>query len=183
MAAQDRIIQLRTRFAQFSEEPIKGSAGASASGGEPPWTPLERRVAKLEEDVGDIKQTLRDLAPRIIETHAAIQPMRDDIGLLKSQYGEIVRDVASSKTDLSKEIADTPADLSKEIADTRTDLSKAIVDMRSDLSKEISEVRTEVAEVKGVVSKLPSVATIIGVVIGAMGVVFAGLAVLAYIDK
>jgi hypothetical protein len=161
MMSEDKIFHLIERAENIEDAADSNSLAPAHAGGEPPWTPLERRVAKLEDDVGDIKQTLRDLAPRIIETHATMQPMREDIGLLKSQYGEIVRDVAVNKTGLSKEIADT----------------------RVALSKEISEIRTEVTEVKGIVSKLPSVATIIGVVIGAIGMVFAGLAVLAYIGK
>jgi len=152
--------RLKKRFRSY-ETASNRPDSSSGDGGEPPWGSLERRVAKLEDDVGDIKQIVRDLAPKITEIHAAIQPMREDIGLLKSQYGDVVRDVAATRTDLSKEISDT----------------------RAELSKDIGEIRTVVAEIKGMVSKLPSVVTIIATVIGAIGVVFAGLAVLAYFAK
>jgi uncharacterized coiled-coil protein SlyX len=165
--ADDNIIDLTEKLKKLSETaPVAHSLGSS--GGEPPWSPLDRRVARLEEDMGEVKQMLRELSPRIIETHAAMQPMRDDIAVLKTRTGE-----------LFKEASETRNGLSKDISDVKTEIFK----VRTDLSRDISEVRTEVAEIKGLVKNIPSVTQTIIIVIAILGTTFASLSVLAFLQS
>jgi len=153
MVSQDRVVQLRGQFVQLSEQPSAPTSIGSSSGGEPPWSPLERRVAKLEDDMSDVKDILRTLEPRIIEIHAAIQPMRDDIGMLKTQYGSLVKDVADSKAELSNEVDG----------------------VRKDLSKEIADIRPEVAEIKGLLRNIPGYWQTIVIVLAILGATFTAL--------
>jgi len=153
MVSQDRVVQLRGQFVQLSEQPSAPTSIGSSSGGEPPWSPLERRVAKLEDDMSDVKDILRTLEPRIIEIHAAIQPMRDDIGMLNTQYGSLVKDVADSKAELSNEVDG----------------------VRKDLSKEIADIRPEVAEIKGLLRNIPGYWQTIVIVLAILGATFTAL--------
>ena len=111
MVGDDAAERLKDKFRSY--EAASSTLAGGPSGGEPPWSPLERRVGKLEEDMGEIKTILRALEPRIIETHAAIQPMRDDIGTLKTQYGDLAKEISAVRTDLSKEISDVRSDVSE----------------------------------------------------------------------
>ncbi len=89
------------------------------------------------------------------EMHAGFMGVQKQFLEHQEQIGNLGKEIANVRVDLTEEIANVRVDLTKEIgdarkeiADVRADLTEEIADVRADLTKEIGEVRKEVGEVR-----------------------------------
>ncbi len=106
------------------------SPDGTAPPGETPHDPwMDARVTRLEDDMGEIKTTLRRLEPMIVRLDAVVPHL-------------------ATKADLTSEISAVRTDLTREIAAVRTDLTREIIAVRTDLTSEIAAVRTEIGMVR-----------------------------------
>jgi predicted nucleic acid-binding Zn-ribbon protein len=77
---------------------------------------MEARVARLEDDMREVKAILAQMLPMIIRIDATMAHLATKAEL------------AQLRSDLSSEIAQVRSDVSSEIAQVRSDLSSAIAD-------------------------------------------------------
>jgi hypothetical protein len=98
----------------------------SVEGGiRPPYDLLmEDRVARLEEDMRDVKSVLSRLEPMIVRIDATLTSTLPNLAT-------------------KAEIAELRIEVTKEIAEVRTDLTKEIVDLRLEMIQRFADVPTK----------------------------------------
>ncbi|MFL5286249.1 MAG: hypothetical protein ACJ8AW_36050 [Rhodopila sp.] len=97
--------------------------------------PMEDRVARLEEDMRDVKSVLSRLEPMIVRIDATLTSTLPNLATKA--------EVADLRTEVTKEIADLRTEVTKEIAEVRTELSKEIVDLRLAMIQRFADVPTK----------------------------------------
>jgi hypothetical protein len=95
----------------------------SVEGGiRPPYDlPMEDRVARLEEDMRDVKSVLSRLEPMIVRIDATLTSTLPNLAT-------------------KAEVADLRIEVTKEIAEVRTELTKEIVDLRLAMIQRFADV-------------------------------------------
>ena len=136
--------------------------GVAPPGGPPrdPW--MDARVSRLEDDMGEIKATLRRLEPMIVRLDATVPHLATKA------------DLAGVRTELKEEISSLRTELKGEIAGIRTELKGEITSVRMDLTRDIADVKVALAD-------KPSRAymwTIMTAMVAAFACGLAGLAIL-----
>ena len=118
------------------------SPGGTAPPGETPHDPwMDARVTRLEDDMGEIKATLRRLEPMIVRLDAVVPHL--------ATKADLTSEISAVRTDLTREIAAVRTDLTSEIAGVRTEIGM----VRKELTAEIGVVRKEVTMEIGAVRK------------------------------
>jgi len=111
--------------------------------------PMEERVARLEEDMRDVKSVLSRLEPMIIRIDATLTATLPNL-VTKAELAElridVTKEIGDVRTGLTKEITDVRTDLGQEIANVRTDLGREVADLRIDLGKEVEDLRTDLGQ-------------------------------------
>jgi hypothetical protein len=124
---------------------------------------MEERVARLEEDMKDVKSVLSRLEPMIIRIDATLTSTLPHL----ATRAEVGRDIAGLRAEVGKDIAGLRADVGKDISGLRTEVTKDILDLRTEMSVKLADIPTRTY-----------MWGILGVLITAYG---AGLAALAVI--
>jgi hypothetical protein len=131
---------------------------------------MEDRVARLEEDMQDVKSVLSRLEPMIVRIDATLTATLPNLATKA--------EVADLRAETSSGIADLRTGLTKEISDLRTGFTMETADLRSDLTEEIANLRNEMIQGFAKVPTKTYLWATLGVLITAYG---AGLAALAAI--
>jgi chromosome segregation ATPase len=168
--------------------------------------PMEDRVARLEDDMQEVKSVLSRLEPMIVRidatltatlpnlaTKAEVADLRTDLTReISGLRAEVAADVSGLRSDatalraemtteigsLRSEMKSLRAEMTTEIGSLRGQTTKEIADLRSETTKEIAALRTEMIARFADVPTKTYLWGILGVLITAYGSGLAALAIL-----
>jgi hypothetical protein len=115
----------------------------------PPYPlPMEDRVARLEEDMRDVKSVLSRLEPMII---------RIDVTLASTLPHLATRvEAIAMRSEINKDFADLRGDINKDITGLRGDINKDIRDLRVEVNQRFTEVNQRLGDVNMRMSDFPT---------------------------
>lgn len=115
--------------------------------------PMESRIAKLESDVGYIKDQITDMKLDIRGIRGELKAANDSIVSLQK---EMSGSVASLRAEVNGSIASLRAEVSGSIASLRAEVSDSIASLRKEVNGSISSLQREVSAVVATVANMES---------------------------
>lgn len=158
---------------------------------------MEGRVARLEDDMRDIKATLLRLEPMIIRIDAAVPHLatRQELVSLElsmtrnlaEQRAELKQDLAELREDLTAQRTELKADLAAQRTELKEELAAQRAELKGDLATQERTTEAGFANIRLELARKPSTAgmwamgvTLVTLVVGAMAV---GAAYLPLVER
>ena len=132
-----------------------------------PW--MDARVTRLEDDMGEIKATLRRLEPMIMRIDATLPHLATKADLM------------GVRTELKEETAALRLELKTEISSVRTELASVRTELKTEIGSVRTELKTEIGEVKIALADKPSRTYMWGIMTAMIAAFACGLAGLAIV--
>ena len=146
---------------------------------------MEDRVARLEEDMKDVKSLRSRLEPVIIRIDATLTSTlphlatRAEVGKdISDLRMEVTQNISDLRTGVAQDLSELRTEVTRDLSDLRTGVAQGLSDLRIGVTQDLSDLRVEMTQK---LSDLPTrtyMWGILGVLITAYG---AGLAALAVI--
>jgi phosphoglycerate-specific signal transduction histidine kinase len=150
--------------------------------------PMEDRVARLEDDMQEVKSVLSRLEPMIVRIDATLTATLPNLATkaeLADLRADVTREISGLRNDnislraeMTTEIGSLRADMTTEITSLRSEMTTEIGSLRSEMTKEIATLRTEMIARFADVPTKTYLWGILGVLITACGSGLAALAIL-----
>lgn len=118
---------------------------------------IERRVSRLEEEMRDVKSMLRnEVIPYLKDLSKSFAELKGDVAAIKATLPHLAT---------KAELAEVKTELKAEISEVKTELKTEHAESRTEFRSQLGNVREEVAELRGMVSRLPTTLQLGGFVI------------------
>ncbi len=107
--------------------------------------PMEDRVARLEDDMQEVKSVLSRLEPMIVRIDATLTSTLPNLATkaeLADLRSDLTRDISGSRTEITREMSDFRTEITREMSDFRTEITREMSDFRTEMTKELSDFRT-----------------------------------------
>ena len=134
-----------------------------------PW--MDARVTRLEEDVGEIKTTMRRLEPMIVRMLSDMVTKSD----LVAQRAELKDNMGA----LREGLVNQRAELKEEMGELRTSLATQRAELKEETAALRVELKSDIAEIKVTLADKPSRTYMWGIVTAMVAAFACGLGGLA----
>ena len=109
---------------------------------------MEDRVARLEDDMQEVKSVLSRLEPMIVRIDATLTSTLPNLATkaeLADLRSDLTRDISGSRTEITREMSDFRTEITREMSDFRTEMTKELSDFRTGMTADFSNLRADVS--------------------------------------